>query len=171
MLPQPVRGNLYVAGLPSGMSDEQLAEMFDSYGVVLRAFVARDPTTGAPLDNGLVELAPDEAVEEAVAGVGASGIEARRADPEMSLALPPRSAARPAARPTSPMRPAASALVAAPRFAVERMRPAPRPHAAMPPARPVPPPPSGPASSRPMGRLSLPIGTAAGRAPAPARAD
>ncbi len=90
-----IRGNVFVANLPRGLSDEQLAELFDPYGIVLRAHLARDPVSGETLGHGLVQLAPDRVVEAAVAGVTATGmagchVKVRRADPGMSIAAPTR---------------------------------------------------------------------------------
>ena len=94
MRPDKIRGNVFVANLPRGFTDAQLAEAFDPYGIVLSAHLARDPATGETLAHGLVQLAPDRAVEAAVAGVNETGIagrriEARRADPDMGISLPP----------------------------------------------------------------------------------
>ena len=93
MRPDKIRGNVFVANLPSGFTDAQLAEVFDPFGLVLSAHLARDPATGAPKDHGLVQLAPDRAVEGAVAslngtGVGGSRIRVRRADPDMGITIP-----------------------------------------------------------------------------------
>ena len=93
MRPDKIRGNVFVANLPRGFTDAQLAEAFDPYGIVLSAHLARDPATGETLGHGLVQLAPDRAVEDAVAGVNETGIagrriEARRADPDMGISLP-----------------------------------------------------------------------------------
>ncbi|MBV9748090.1 MAG: hypothetical protein JO157_04680 [Acetobacteraceae bacterium] len=100
-----IRGNVFVANLPIGLTDEQLAEAFDPYGLVLRAYLARDPATGQTRTYGLVQIAPDRVVETAIAGVSAAGVsgrrvEVRRADPSMSIALPSgrRGPARPQAR-------------------------------------------------------------------------
>lgn len=95
MRPDKIRGNVFVANLPHGLTDEQLAELFDPYGMVLRAHLARDPATGGTLGHGLVLLAPDRAVEAAVDGVNEAGVdgrrvEARRADPDMSISAPTR---------------------------------------------------------------------------------
>ena len=95
MRPDKIRGNVFVANLPRGFTDAQLAEAFDPHGIVLSAHIARDPATGETLGHGLVQLAPDRAVEDAVAGVNETGIagrriEARRADPDMSISPPPR---------------------------------------------------------------------------------
>ncbi len=93
MRPDKIRGNVFVANLPHGFTDAQLAEAFDPYGIVLTAHLARDPATGETRGHGLVQLAPDRAVEDAVAGLNETGIagrriEARRADPEMGISPP-----------------------------------------------------------------------------------
>ena len=78
MRPDKIRGNVFVANLPHGLTDAQLAEAFDPYGIVLIAYLARDPATGETRGHGLVQLAPDRAVEDAVAGLNATGIAGRR---------------------------------------------------------------------------------------------
>ena len=93
MRPDKIRGNVFVANLPHGFTDAQLAEAFDPYGIVLIAHLARDPATGETRGHGLVQLAPDRAVEDAVAGLTETGIkgrriEARQADPEMGISPP-----------------------------------------------------------------------------------
>ena len=95
MRPDKIRGNVFVANLPRGLKDEELAEAFDPFGIVLNAHMARDPATGETLGHGLVQLAPDKAVETAIArlnetGIGGRRIEARRADPDMGISPPPR---------------------------------------------------------------------------------
>lgn len=97
-----VRGNVFVANLPRGFTDEALAEAFDPYGIVLNAYIARDPATGETQGHGLVQIAPDKAADKAIEALNASRvggrrIEARRADPGMGIALPkPRVTPRPA---------------------------------------------------------------------------
>ena len=93
MRPDTIRGNVFVANLPHGFTDAQLAEVFDPYGIVLTACLARDPATGETRGHGLVQLAPDRAVEGAVAclneaRVEGRRIEARRADPLMGISPP-----------------------------------------------------------------------------------
>lgn len=97
MRTEKIRGNIFVANLPIGLTDEQLAELFDPYGMVLRAYLARDPATGQTRGHGLVQLAPDRVIDTAIAATNGirlerRRIEVRRADPEMSLvpATPPR---------------------------------------------------------------------------------
>ena len=55
MRSQNFRGNVFVANLPPEISDEQLAEAFDAFGIVLSATVARDPATGKRLRYGFVD--------------------------------------------------------------------------------------------------------------------
>jgi RNA recognition motif-containing protein len=109
------RGNVFVANLPSGFTDEQLAATFDDYGLVLCAFLARDAETGTPKTHGLVSLAPDSAAEAAIAAlngskIGNKHVEVRRADPEMALTIPR------ANRPRPPQRAFGGAPEAAPRL-------------------------------------------------------
>ena len=90
MRPDVVRGNVFVANLPIGFTDEQLAELFDPYGIVLRAYMARDPQTGQTQGHGLVELAPEKVVETAIEKVGAERpggrrVDVRRADATMCI--------------------------------------------------------------------------------------
>lgn len=92
MRPDVVRGNVFVANLPTGFTDEQLAELFDPHGIVLRAFMARDPETGTTQGHGLVELAPEKNVDAAIEAVGAltpggRRIDVRRADATMGIVL------------------------------------------------------------------------------------
>src|SRR5690349_22579928 len=104
-----VRGNVFVANLPDGYTDEQLAAAFDEFGLVLIAYLARDPETSQPKNYGLVDLAPARAAEEAIAALngrdfGGRKVKVRAADPDMALNIPrPRS--RPAYRPMPPREP------------------------------------------------------------------
>ena len=154
MRPEKIRGNVFVANLPLGLSDEQLAELFDPYGMVLRAHLARDPVSGEALGHGLVLLAPDRVVDDAVAALNGSvqagrRMEARRADPDMSIAPPkppriprgpgrstwpvaaPGGAARDERAPYAPVpRPRAPRASGQPSYTVEWVRPR-APHASV----------------------------------------
>ncbi len=95
MREQKFRGNVFVANLPKGYTDEELAKAFDPFGIVVGAYLARDSATGAPKRHGLVNIAPERAAGEAVAAlngaeIGGRRIEARLADPEMALTIPSR---------------------------------------------------------------------------------
>ncbi len=134
MREQKFRGNVFVANLPKGYTDEELAKAFDPFGIVVGAFLARDSVTGAPKRHGLVNIAPERAAGEAVAAlngmeIGGRRIEARLADPEMALTIPTRlGQPRFDAAPKRIPRPAAPAAPAkAPRpFIVERVSLPPR---------------------------------------------
>ncbi len=101
MRPDVVKGNVFVANLPHGFTDEQLAELFDPYGIVLRAYLVRDPQTGETQGHGLVELAPERVVQAAIDAVsaerpGGRRVDVRRADATMCIV------AKRAARPVRP---------------------------------------------------------------------
>jgi RNA recognition motif-containing protein len=142
MREQKFRGNVFVANLPKGFTDEDLAKAFDPFGIVVGAYLARDSTTGAPKRHGLVNIAPERAAGEAVAAlngteIGGRRIEARLADPDMALTIPTRLGPRPEqprfdTAPRRMARPAAAAAsyAVAPRtprpFVVERVTLPPR---------------------------------------------
>jgi RNA recognition motif-containing protein len=92
---QKFRGNVFVANLPKGYTDVQLAQAFDRFGIVMGACLARDLATGEVKGHGLVDLAPKGAAEQAVIEmngieIGGRRIEARLADPNMALTVPAR---------------------------------------------------------------------------------
>lgn len=92
MRPQKFRGNVFVANLPKGFSDAELAQAFDRFGMVMGVCLARDAETGITKGHGLVDIAPASAAAEAVAELngtemGGRKIEARLADPGMALTI------------------------------------------------------------------------------------
>jgi RNA recognition motif-containing protein len=78
------RGNVFVANLPPELSDDQLAEAFDSYGIVLSAHVARDPATGERLRYGFVDIATERAAQRAVAAMNGVSLGGRNLDVRIS---------------------------------------------------------------------------------------
>jgi RNA recognition motif-containing protein len=60
------RGNIFVANLPPEFTDDELAETFDAFGIVLSASIARDPMTGKRLRYGFVDIATERAANLAV---------------------------------------------------------------------------------------------------------
>jgi RNA recognition motif-containing protein len=95
MRQEKFRGNVFVANLPNGYTDANLAEVFDPYGIVIGAFLARDPDTGALKRHGLVSIAPERAAAAAVAdlngkNIGGRPIEVRLADPDLALTVSSR---------------------------------------------------------------------------------
>jgi RNA recognition motif-containing protein len=110
------KGNVFVGNLPPDFSDERLAETFDPYGIVLSAAVARDPSTGARLRYGFVDIATERAMTQAISALDGSEIDGcklnvkprEKATKKAGVAPPRRmplraAAQRPAAqRPTAP---------------------------------------------------------------------
>jgi RNA recognition motif-containing protein len=69
------KGNVFVGNLPPDFPDERLAEAFDAFGIVLTAAVARDPSTGARLRYGFVDIATERAATKAIAALDGSEID------------------------------------------------------------------------------------------------
>jgi len=135
------KGNVFVGNLPTDFSDERLAETFDPYGIVLSAAIARDPTTGARLRYGFVDIATEKAAKAAIAGLDGIKIDGSKLSVQLSekpAKKPPggRPALRPrlaATAPRVPPRDGAEAVFPVvprpqPSFQVERrpLRPVPR---------------------------------------------
>jgi RNA recognition motif-containing protein len=78
------RGNVFVANLPPELSDDELAEAFDSFGIVLSAHVARDPATGERLRYGFVDIATERAAERAVAAMNGAALSGHNLDVRIS---------------------------------------------------------------------------------------
>ncbi|MBV8776969.1 MAG: RNA-binding protein [Alphaproteobacteria bacterium] len=96
------KGNVFVGNLPPDFSDERLAEAFDPFGIVLSAAIARDPSTGARLRYGFVDIATEKAAKAAVAGLDGTQIDGSKLSVQMSQKpakkAGPGQAKRPAAR-------------------------------------------------------------------------
>ena len=69
------KGNVFVGNLPPDFPDERLAETFDPFGIVLSALVARDPSTGARLRYGFVDIATDKAATKAITALDGSEVD------------------------------------------------------------------------------------------------
>ena len=113
MRSQNFRGNVFVANLPPEISDEQLAEAFDAFGIVLSATVARDPATGKRLRYGFVDIATERAAKLAVESMNGTAIDGYNLDVRISerpvAAKKPRAAGVPPRPPHRVMpRPGAS---------------------------------------------------------------
>ena len=109
MRSQHFRGNVFVANLPPEYSDEQLAEAFDAFGIVLSASVARDPATGKRLRYGFVDIATERAAKLAVESMNGAAVDGYNLDVRISeKPLAPKKPPRPSAGPRrSPPRAAA----------------------------------------------------------------
>jgi RNA recognition motif-containing protein len=83
-------GNLFIANLPPDFAEARLAELFDPYGIVLGAEIARDPQTGVRLRHGWVDIATERAATAAIAGLHGTKLDGSR--------IEVRASERPAAR-------------------------------------------------------------------------
>jgi RNA recognition motif-containing protein len=84
MRSRTTRGNVFVANLPPDFSDERLAEIFDSCGIVLSAYVARDPMSGKRLRYGFVDIATERAAQRAISEMNGAAIEGHKLDVRIS---------------------------------------------------------------------------------------
>jgi RNA recognition motif-containing protein len=110
-------GNVFIANLPSDLSEARLAEAFDPYGIVLSAEIARDPATGVRLRHGWVDIATERAANAAIAGLHGTKLEGSRIEVRPSE----KPVRKPGAGPARPMRPPLRAAAPA---ATEHMAPA-----------------------------------------------
>ena len=118
MRAQHFRGNVFVANLPPEFSDEQLAEAFDPFGIVLSATIARDPASGKRLRYGFVDIATERAAKLAIDGMNGKEVDGYN----LEVRISERSAKKPA-------RPAAPSRSPTPRVAVRAHDREPRPEA------------------------------------------
>jgi RNA recognition motif-containing protein len=58
--------NLFVAGLPYDLDDDELMEIFEKFGVVKSAKVAMDKETGKSRGFGFVDMQNDEEARDAI---------------------------------------------------------------------------------------------------------
>lgn len=93
---KPTAEALFVANLPYSLTDDQLAEMFEPFGIVITFRVARDRETGESKGFGFVELATEKARNKAIAAVNGKVIDGRTI--EVRQAKVPVKAARPKQR-------------------------------------------------------------------------
>jgi RNA recognition motif-containing protein len=125
MRAQHFRGNVFIANLPPEFSDEQLAEAFDPFGIVLSATIARDPETGKRLRYGFVDIATERAAQLAVAAMNGKTIDGYNLEVQISE-RPAKKLPRPAAAPrSSPPRMAARARIG--EDGADRPKPRPQP--------------------------------------------
>jgi cold-inducible RNA-binding protein len=78
------KGNVFVGNLPTEFTDERLAEVFDPFGIVLSAAIARDPNTGARLRYGFVDIATEKAAKAAIAGLNGTQVDGSKLSVQMS---------------------------------------------------------------------------------------
>jgi RNA recognition motif-containing protein len=105
MRSQRFRGNVFVANLPPEFSDDQLAEAFDAFGIVLSASIARDPSTGKRLRYGFVDIATERAAKRAVESMNGAAVDGYNLDVRISeRPTAPKKPTRPVAKSPSPFR-------------------------------------------------------------------
>lgn len=81
---------LFVGNLPWGVDDQQLEEMFASYGPVASAKVILDRDTGRSRGFGFVEMADDAAADDATNGLNGHEIDDRPLRVNEANDRPPR---------------------------------------------------------------------------------
>lgn len=68
---------LFVGGLPFAVDDDQLKQMFASFGDIVSAVVIKDRDTGRSKGFGFVEFSDDSAAKAAVAEMDGKEVEGR----------------------------------------------------------------------------------------------
>jgi RNA recognition motif-containing protein len=104
---KPSAEALFVANLPFSLTDAQLADMFDPFGIVISFRIARDRATGESKGFGFVELATEKARKKAIAAVNGKVLDGRTI--EVRPAKVPDKPAR-----AKPKKPAGNKLTASP---------------------------------------------------------
>ena len=84
MRAQYFRGNVFVANLPPDLTEDELAEAFDPFGIVLSAFIARDRETGKRLRYGFIDIATEKAAKLAVESMNGTEIDGHNLDVRIS---------------------------------------------------------------------------------------
>ncbi len=69
--------NIYVSNLAYGVQDEELKNLFTSYGTVTSAKIVNDKDTGRSKGFGFVEMEDDNAAREAIHQLDQSTIDGR----------------------------------------------------------------------------------------------
>jgi len=94
---KPSAEALFVANLPYTMTDTQLADLFDPYGLVISWRIARDAATGESKGFGFVELATEKARKKAIEAISGKVIDGRTIEVRPAKVPPkPAKAAKPA---------------------------------------------------------------------------
>ncbi|MBN1344129.1 MAG: RNA-binding protein [Phycisphaerae bacterium] len=69
--------SIYVGNLPYGITEEQLGELFASYGAVSRASIITDKMTGRSRGFGFVEMTDDGQAQAAIEGLNGTQVDGR----------------------------------------------------------------------------------------------
>lgn len=81
---------LYVGNLPHSTDNEQLAQLFATYGDVVEALVIMDRASGRSKGFGFVEMSTDEAARAAIAGLDSTQLDGRTIAVSEAKARPER---------------------------------------------------------------------------------
>ena len=79
---------IYVGNLPQGFTTRQLYDLFVDFGRVESVLMADDPKTGEVKDFGFIEMASDEATQNAVKSLNGREVSGRRLRVEESKPKP-----------------------------------------------------------------------------------
>jgi RNA recognition motif-containing protein len=113
MYPVAFKGNLIITNLPPEMTGAQLADLFDSFGMVIGAEIRYIPANVGTATIGVVALAPESAVDRAIEAVNLSMIGERQVKVGRAKQRPPKPrAATPSNRAASPSRGSVSSTLA-----------------------------------------------------------
>jgi RNA recognition motif-containing protein len=80
--------NIYVGNCPFSVTEEQLQELFATYGEVERVNIITDRDTGRPRGFAFVEMADSSAAQEAIKGLNGTDLGGR--DLKVNEARPKR---------------------------------------------------------------------------------
>jgi RNA recognition motif-containing protein len=72
------KGNLIITNLPSDMTGDQLADLFEGFGTVIGAEIRYIPAVSGTATIGVIALAPESAVDRAIEAVNHSMIGERK---------------------------------------------------------------------------------------------
>lgn len=95
------RGNVVVWNLPAQFTEGDLAALFDEFGLVLSATVKRSRNDSDQAAQGLVDLAPAKAIENAIRSLNGSVV----AEHKLKVRKAPDLADRPRTKPTPRAKP------------------------------------------------------------------
>jgi RNA recognition motif-containing protein len=70
--------NIYVGNLPFSMTEEQLREMFESFGEIASVNIIKDKYSGESKGFGFVEMSDQDAGNSAIQGLNDHEVDGRR---------------------------------------------------------------------------------------------
>ena len=79
---------IYVGNLPNSVTEQELQELFSTYGAVISARIIKDKFTGQPRGFGFVEIEDNDAAQAAINGL--NGTECKGQRLRINEARPPQ---------------------------------------------------------------------------------